>query len=291
MLRAGALCMVEVAVSLAFLFEVLASRPRCLPLSAVESSDVSKLSVAFLTGHIGRVVPYIPPKPPTSHAYFIIDEVGVPGWLPGVLEHQGWHVLRLHGSSDHDAVNMTMRSKLAKIPQDRWDVLRDYDFIVWFDDKFRVDVTAAHQILLRWPPCAAMSLHRHPKRCIRSFPNCSVWDEVHASVTQQRRYKRQAARLEAYVYAQQRLGFATEARALYQAGFIIYNQRHPETSRLQSVWMRHIGEAGINDQVSLYFVAQLFNQHIMEFTPEWGQQLWNGKQLTVEPGVHVALLH
>jgi len=244
--------------------------------------------VAFLSGHFG-VVTYLPPKPPTDHSYFVIDSAA-PDWLAEVLRVYNWHVLQLPGKSDYDAINSTMRSKSAKIPQHRWAELDRYDFVVWFDDKFQVNVSAAYRTISSWPPHAAVALHRHPKRCTASFPDCSVMEEVDAAVQQQNRYRRQESITRAYVREQQRLGRQLAGHPLYQAGFIVYWQRHRQTDSFQATWMDHIAIAGINDQVSLFFVAQIFAESIIEFTRDWGRQLWDGQRIMVATGTFIALL-
>eukprot|EP00927_Polykrikos_kofoidii_P032500 TRINITY_DN27675_c0_g1_i1.p1 TRINITY_DN27675_c0_g1~~TRINITY_DN27675_c0_g1_i1.p1 ORF type:complete len:294 (-),score=39.26 TRINITY_DN27675_c0_g1_i1:149-1030(-) len=258
-------------------------------LQSRRESQAVEPTVAFLTGHLG-MIKYLPPTPATSHAYYVADELGVPPWLHDILQNRGWRPLWLHGKTDYDAVNSSMRSKHAKIPENRWPALASYDFLVWFDDKFRVDVAAVLRAITWWPPYAAVALRRHPGRCVENFPNCSVLEEFTASVRQQHRYRRQAKQTRAYIAHQKRIGLPTSGRPLFQGGFIIYRQGHRETVRFQERWLAHIVEAGINDQVSLFFVAQLFASHIAEFVGDWGQQVWAGVPLPVAPGETLALL-
>jgi hypothetical protein len=61
-------------------------------------------------------------------------------------------------------------------------------------------------------------------------------------------------------------GFPVHGERDFQTGFIIYNLKHPATSRIQRMWFEHINRCGILCQVSMYFVAQRFPSEIAEFT-------------------------
>lgn len=248
--------------------------------------EIGIKSVAFISGHIGKARA-LPPIPNRLHSFFIMDELGPPKYLGRALESYGWRVLRLPGSAESDAVNSTMRAKLLKIPQDRWPALAPYDFVVWFDDKFRLNVTGVYDVIARWPKNAAAAFHRHPSRCTDTFPDCSVLEEVEDTL--QHRYKRQHGQMKRYIATQERVGLRSTGRPLYQAGFIIYNRKHPATRALQAKWLEHIRIAGVNDQVSLFFIAQLFARHIIEFRGDWGWKVWNGYESPPE-GEYVAVL-
>merc|ERR1712232_493696 len=126
-----------------------------------------------------------------------------------------------------------------------------------------------YDTIAKWPKDAAAAFHRHPDRCKTTFPDCSVYEEVDYAARVQHRYKRQDRQMRAYVKAQERAGLRISGKPLYQGGFIIFNQRHPVTSSLQETWLQHIRAAGINDQVSLFFIAQIFAKHIFEFKAAW----------------------
>ena len=42
--------------------------------------------------------------------------------------------------------------------------------------------------------------------------------------------------------------------------------KHDKINELNNTWYQHIEECGIQDQISFFFVKQLFNDDILSFT-------------------------
>ena len=49
-------------------------------------------------------------------------------------------------------------------------------------------------------------------------------------------------------------------------GFLIRNMKHTKTIEINNTWYQHIQECGIQDQISFFFVKQLFSDYILPFT-------------------------
>ena len=64
---------------------------------------------------------------------------------------------------------------------------------------------------------------------------------------------------------QESLGFPTHGERLFQCGFLLYYLQHPDCKNIQNTWMKHIQKCGIQDQISMYYVAQRFPDSIGEF--------------------------
>jgi len=48
-------------------------------------------------------------------------------------------------------------------------------------------------------------------------------------------------------------------------GFLVRNMKHPVIKELNETWYQHIEECGIQDQISFFFVKQLFDCYIHAF--------------------------
>ena len=60
-------------------------------------------------------------------------------------------------------------------------------------------------------------------------------------------------------------GYPTHGQRHFQCGFLLYNLKHPQCTAIQNIWMSHIQRCGIQDQISMYYVAQRFPNSIGEF--------------------------
>ena len=49
-------------------------------------------------------------------------------------------------------------------------------------------------------------------------------------------------------------------------GFLIRNMKHEKMNELNSTWYKHIQDCGIQDQISFFFVKQLFTDYIYPFS-------------------------
>ena len=87
------------------------------------------------------------------------------------------------------------------------------------------------------------------------FISNSVWTELEESM-QQERYRRERNQYIEYINKNVTEGLASETPSHLAGGFIIRDMRK---SRLfNETWFRHIQICGLNDQISLFFVKQLF---------------------------------
>ena len=74
----------------------------------------------------------------------------------------------------------------------------------------------------------------------------------------QERYRMQSKQMERYIYKQIENGLNELTKDHYQTGFLLRNMKHEKTIEINETWFRHIEECGIECQVSMFFVKQLF---------------------------------
>jgi hypothetical protein len=128
------------------------------------------------------------------------------------------------------------------------------DFIVWCDNKYELNEAAVWPVLASPKgPQAALWMFRHP------FLHGGAESEMLESMLQPR-YVAQRTQMEAYLAKARAQGLATEDASLthYATGVQVWDLRHPDSQRLQDTWWDHIMQCGIEDQMSIFVVAQLF---------------------------------
>ena len=226
--------------------------------------------IAYVSGYTGSTDPHsvslvskvnIPQVPLPGHSFFITninelkDRVRTAGWRP------------LHISVDDfnmtDEVDIVLAGKRMKIfPQKFLPVITNgtaYTVAVWFDNKFNINERAVSDVAHMLDSRVSTYFHKHPFLC------CGADLELKESMYQNR-YRISNETILRYMEEEVSLGFKIHGERHFQSGVIIYNLRHPDTEKIQHMWMQHIKRCGIQCQISLYFISQRFPDSIDEFT-------------------------
>jgi hypothetical protein len=193
----------------------------------------------------------------------LLDIVVLYGWL-GVYLH---NVPVIHSSeSAQNSLSNAQNSKRLKVfPQEYLPekTRKDFDFVLWFDNKFDLHQENVYEsIYNNWNPLHAMMLHRRVSSC------CGADLEFNLAMKQER-YFLQREMLITYMNEEVALGYPVHGERDFQTGFIIYNMNHKDTFIIQNDWESHIKRAGINCQISFYFVSQRYLLSIAEFVKDW----------------------
>jgi uncharacterized protein YqiB (DUF1249 family) len=99
------------------------------------------------------------------------------------------------------------------------------------------------------------------------FISGNVWDEFKVSMVHNR-YRMQQQRYIDYINKQVSLGLKDTTPNHFLGGFLIRNMKHPQINKFNETWYSHILECGIQDQISLFFVKQLYPKFIKSFDAE-----------------------
>jgi beta-1,4-mannosyl-glycoprotein beta-1,4-N-acetylglucosaminyltransferase len=252
-----------------------------------------RLRVAIVSGHIGEVPTFVPAVPHSQrHAaavhvdcYFISNNQGLldhirsssvatnsdggPRWIPIFLGDIPL-LSDSEGQADGKSVDVTTfytreSKKLKVFPQQYLPVGQQYDFVLWFDNKFDLNTGNVLSTIVNsstWGPGGdsrtkhgsgtSMMLHKKPSPC------CGADLEYRDSLLQPR-YAQHASTMKAYIDEQVALGYHLQGDPHFQTGFIIYNMRNLKQVReIQDLWYDHIRKVGgLHCQIAFYFVAQI----------------------------------
>jgi beta-1,4-mannosyl-glycoprotein beta-1,4-N-acetylglucosaminyltransferase len=242
--------------------------------SAGSNAATTALQVAFVTGCVMAWEDDVYVPAPVKHAgvdsFFVINDLDIAeqatalGYIAVVLAH----IPTVNASTEVSIVN-AMHSKLLKVfPQMLASRAtgKTYDFVIWMDNKYDIDWQRAWATINNWPQNAAVMMPR-PVVCCginKTFNDCM----------KQERYAIGRNQLQAYIDKQVNEGFSlTEADPRddhsFATGFIVYNMHHENTTKIQALWYEHIQQAGIQCQISMFFVAQRFRQNIAVYHERW----------------------
>jgi hypothetical protein len=94
----------------------------------------------------------------------------------------------------------------------------------------------------------------------------TIWDEYNDSMFYHHRYRLQSEQILNYINKQKNNGLSEVAEHHCACSLLIRNMKHEKINELNETWYQHIQECGIQDQISFFFVKQLFNEHIFIFT-------------------------
>ena len=166
---------------------------------------------------------------------------------------QGWIPVFLPSVPDSSEYLVNaMNSKELKLCPHRFTQLRDYEYTCWidstliaFDEKIDtiVQMMDNEEIL--------MCLTRHPNDWR------SVWDEFNAT---SQLVKQQSSLASYKSYIQRRLdqGYKADTECFHCTGFLL--RRNVEKVHLLcDLWLREVGECGVNCQICFHFVRQMYD--------------------------------
>ena len=81
----------------------------------------------------------------------------------------------------------------------------------------------------------------------------------------QPRYLLESEKYKNYIKNQVKNGLSEITEHHCACGFLIRNMKHEKIIEINNTWYQHIQECGIQDQISFFFVKQLFNEYILPF--------------------------
>ena len=218
-------------------------------------------TIAYVTGVFGNIKgDNIPSLPSQYNSYYVTNNTElaknaqIKGWIPVIVN------LREPDTEDitDKYIYWCTKSKYFKVFPQEYLQGKKYDFIVYFDNTFNVNVKNVNKHIQNWDIKNSVVFHKHPFLC------CGADIELKESLKQDR-YVRQKHLIYKYISDEVEKGYVINGERHFQCGFIIYNLNKPDTYIFQNMWMEHNKRCGIEDQVSLYFVAQRFPNSIGEF--------------------------
>ena len=175
------------------------------------------------------------------------------------LKHTRWIGIYDNKPTNDDLIESCMAGKHVKTSPHEYPHLKDYDYLCFFDNKRTKDVEFVENSIRKYfiNQNYALLLPKHP------FMDSNVWNEYNESM-KQKRYIIEHKKYLSYIKNQVDAGL-NENGPLCWCAFLIRNMKHEKMIEINTTWYKHIQECGIQDQISFFFVKQLFIDYIYPF--------------------------
>ena len=181
------------------------------------------------------------------------------------LKDTKWIAIYDNKPTTDDVIESCMAGKHIKTSPHEYKELKDYSYLCFLDSKleeineiFVEDYIKKYCIEQNY----ALLLRKH---IFLKDDLISVWDEYSLSIRQDR-YKLESEKYINYINNQTNRGLSCFTDYHCQCGFLIRNMKHEKIKELNTTWYQHIQECGMQDQISFFFVKQLFNNCIYSFS-------------------------
>jgi hypothetical protein len=179
-----------------------------------------------------------------------------------LLKDTNWIGIYINIPTNDDLIQSCMIGKHLKAMPQEYNELKEYDYLCFLDSKLdKVNEQFVEHFIYKYfiENNYALLLRKHWFICN------NVWDEYNASLYQ-KRYIMQKEQYENYIRKQINCGLSEITENHCACGFLIRNMKHVKMLEINAKWYEHIQECGIQDQISFFFVKQLFNEYILPFT-------------------------
>ena len=163
--------------------------------------------------------------------------------------------------TNDDSIESCMAGKKPKVLPNTYKELNNCDYACFYDSKFGLISESFVEMLID-TYCIkdnyALLLREHP-----AIKN-NVFDEFNESMNQPR-YLNQKDQYLTYINKQIDNGLKESTKKHATCSLLIRNMRHPKIIDINNSWYSHIQECGIQDQISFFFVKQLYADYIYIF--------------------------
>lgn len=178
-----------------------------------------------------------------------------------LLQKTKWIPIYDNKPTNDDLIESNMLGKYIKSCPHMFPHLKDYDYLCYLDSKLEhVSENFVEDYIHKYfiNDNYALMLRNH------TFLKPNILEEYNVSM-QQKRYRLQSEQYKKYINTQLQSGLKSITSYHCQCGFIIRNMKHPEVNNIGETWFKHIQYCGIQDQISFFFVKQLFSDYILPF--------------------------
>jgi hypothetical protein len=192
------------------------------------------------------------------NCYYITNNITIFERLKGTK----WIPIFDNKPTTDDLIESCMAGKYIKTCPHLDPELNKYDYLCYLDNKYKVvsDEFIENYIIKCFiENDYALILKKHTAK----FD--SVWKEYDESMKQQR-YRIKSNSYIDYINQQLKQGLSESTTNHCQCGFLIRNMKHKNINELNQTWYTHIQKCGIQDQISFFFVRQLFEKYIYSIT-------------------------
>jgi hypothetical protein len=178
------------------------------------------------------------------------------------LKNTKWIGIYVDLETTDDLIESCMAGKHLKTSPHKYIELQNFSYLCFLDtklenvsEKFVEDFITKYFIEQNY----ALLLREHP------FGYKDVWSEFYQSM-EQKRYQLERDKYTNYINKQINNGLSKITEHHCACGFLIRNMKHEKINEINNKWYEDIQECGIQDQISFFFVKQLFMEYIHPFT-------------------------
>lgn len=161
-----------------------------------------------------------------------------------------------------DMILSCMDGKHVKTSPHMYEELQNFSYLCYLDSKLdEVNERFVENFIKNYfiEQNYALLLREH------WFLKPNVWDEYNESLQHHERYRRESEKYKDYIETQLKNGLNEVTMYHGACGLLIRNMKHKKIKELNNTWYQHIQECGIQDQISFFFVKQLFPECIYAF--------------------------
>jgi len=179
------------------------------------------------------------------------------------LKTTNWVGIYDDNPTEDDLIESCMVGKHIKTMPQEYQELKDYDYLCFLDSKLdKVNETFVENFIVKYfiEQNYALLLRKH------WYVDNNIWNEFNISILYHEKYRLEREKYVKYITNQVNHGLSETTVAHCACGFLIRNMKHKKMIELNSTWYQHIQECGIQDQISFFFVKQLFKDYIHPFT-------------------------
>lgn len=222
---------------------------------------MSKIKIAFVTGYIGESPTNIPNITKDVDSYFltnnqnIYDDLIKKNIFTKVIKINDVPVIDSSESVDNYIKNSMDSKRLKVFPQTFLE--SKYDFVIWYDNKFSVNINDTIKVINSWNKKHALMLRRHTfvANVEEEFKECIL----------QPRYEYQKKNYIKFINKCKKRGLKDNYKIHSVTNYIIYNLNHDMTTKIQKIWNENIEKCGIQCQISFNLIRQNYEKYIGEF--------------------------
>jgi hypothetical protein len=224
-------------------------------------SQLYNINLCFYTCFYGSnqndsfVIPEVPSLKYDCYYYTnnndILKKIQNTKWI-GIFDNQ---------KTNDDIIESNMAGKKVKVLPHKYTELEKYDYTCFLDSKLKkVSESFVEDFIIKYfiKQDYMLLLRKH------WFIENSVWNEYNVSMLQYR-YKMTSDRYINYINEQISCGLSDVTDNHCACGFLIRNMKHKKVKEFNETWYNHILKCGIQDQISFFFVKQLFSKYIKPF--------------------------
>jgi len=180
------------------------------------------------------------------------------------LSNTKWIRIFVNKPTTDDNIESCFLAKEVKIKPHIFAELEKYEFTCFLDTKLsKLSIPLIEDLIQKYMinNTYGLLLRKH------WFIENSVWREYEESLMQHRYYL-EKNKYTSYITKNIESGLAAITPYHCACGLLIRRMNHPKIKELNDTWYEHLLQCGIQDQISFFFVKQLYYDVVHAFTEQ-----------------------